>query len=272
MQMRTKQKAFTLIELMVVIAIIGLLISIATPALSRAMQHGRAMKSSNNLRSWGQGTMLYVTESNDLLPWEGYKTANRMGDNMNEPTWWANAIPERLGEATYKMHYEQGMELQSPNPVPMPGDESIFCDPSADPPTQAPYNGGGVKFFFCYVPNSQLNNTFDGDEEYKQGLPFGIIRKPSDTVLMLEMRANRDELPEDDPFYWKTLNRHRCDWKRFGARHLGGGHIVFGDGHIRRVLNHVVTTNQQLTRDPDEPSGNWNRSNLIWDPQGPAYD
>jgi prepilin-type N-terminal cleavage/methylation domain-containing protein/prepilin-type processing-associated H-X9-DG protein len=269
--MNKRTRGFTLVELMVVIAIIALLMSIAAPALNRVLKQGRAMKSSDNVRSWGQGALLYATESNDLLPWEGYKTANRMGDNMADPNWWANAIPERLGQPTYKELYDEGIEMDKPNVVPMPEDGTIFCDPAANAPTNAPYTGGGKHFFFCYVPNSQLNNTFVNDDMHL-GVPIGIMRKPSQTAMMIEMRTDRDELAPDDPFYFKSLNRHRADWKRFAARHLGGGHIAFGDGHVERKSNYKVTTNLQGSRDPDHPGGDWNANGVIWDPQGPAID
>jgi len=60
--LRKRRSAFTLIELLVVVAIIALLISILLPTLSRAKQQTRALKCLGNLRSLGQGVMVYVTE------------------------------------------------------------------------------------------------------------------------------------------------------------------------------------------------------------------
>ena len=55
--------AFTL----VVIAIIGLLISILLPSLSNARQQARAAKCLSNLRVLGQGLNIYVSEYRDVL-------------------------------------------------------------------------------------------------------------------------------------------------------------------------------------------------------------
>jgi prepilin-type processing-associated H-X9-DG protein len=92
------------------------------------------------------------------------------------------------------------------------------------------------------------------------------------TVLMLEMRANRNELPASDPFYGSDLSRHRTDWKRFAARHFKGGHMLYADGHVGWMLNDEATTNVQGNRDPNCAGGDWNTPKLVWDPLGPATD
>ena len=60
--------AFTLLELLVVVAVIGLLISILLPALSSARTQARAAKCLANLHVLGQGLVLYVDENRDVLP------------------------------------------------------------------------------------------------------------------------------------------------------------------------------------------------------------
>jgi prepilin-type N-terminal cleavage/methylation domain-containing protein/prepilin-type processing-associated H-X9-DG protein len=64
-----KQKqAFTLVELLVVIGIIALLISILLPALNRARAAANTIKCSSNLRSIGQGFMMYESTFKGVLP------------------------------------------------------------------------------------------------------------------------------------------------------------------------------------------------------------
>jgi len=48
-----RRKAFTLIELMVVISVIGLLMALLLPALSRARRQARAVVCQGNLHQWG---------------------------------------------------------------------------------------------------------------------------------------------------------------------------------------------------------------------------
>ncbi|MCH2148341.1 MAG: prepilin-type N-terminal cleavage/methylation domain-containing protein [Phycisphaerales bacterium] len=62
--MKTKKRGFTLVELMVVVAIIALLMGLLLPALSSAMATARAKKDSANLRGLGQGMASYGSDYN----------------------------------------------------------------------------------------------------------------------------------------------------------------------------------------------------------------
>lgn len=63
-----ERRGFTLIELLVVISIIALLIGITFPALGQARESGRRTKCAANLRSIGQGFVMYMNDSKGLFP------------------------------------------------------------------------------------------------------------------------------------------------------------------------------------------------------------
>ncbi len=61
--------SFTLIELLVVVAIIAVLVSILLPSLNLARELSRSLVCLSQLRTIGQGVLMYAQEENDMLPY-----------------------------------------------------------------------------------------------------------------------------------------------------------------------------------------------------------
>jgi prepilin-type N-terminal cleavage/methylation domain-containing protein/prepilin-type processing-associated H-X9-DG protein len=72
-------RAFTLVELLVVIGIIALLISIILPALGKARESANTVKCASNLRCVGQGLTMYIATYKGTLPVSYYHEGMSMG-------------------------------------------------------------------------------------------------------------------------------------------------------------------------------------------------
>ncbi len=66
------RRAFTLIELMVVVAVIGLLVGILMPALGNARTQARRAACSSNLRQIGMGLQIYLSGNHDRFPYASF--------------------------------------------------------------------------------------------------------------------------------------------------------------------------------------------------------
>ncbi len=71
-----KKKAFTLLELLVVIVIIGILAAILVPAIGRAREGARRAQCANNLRQIGIAWYLYLDDHDECSPQYGVNAKN----------------------------------------------------------------------------------------------------------------------------------------------------------------------------------------------------
>ena len=58
--MSSRRRAFTLVELLVVVGIVTVLIAVLLPALARVREHANRIKCAANLRSIGQAMLMYT--------------------------------------------------------------------------------------------------------------------------------------------------------------------------------------------------------------------
>jgi len=83
MHKQKNKSGFTLVELLVVISIIALLVSILMPALGSARKQAMQLVCATNLRSLGQGIVMYSDENDGRLPMNFYQDLDTRRDGSN---------------------------------------------------------------------------------------------------------------------------------------------------------------------------------------------
>jgi prepilin-type N-terminal cleavage/methylation domain-containing protein/prepilin-type processing-associated H-X9-DG protein len=66
--MKRADKAFTLVELLVVISIIAMLLAILMPALAKVREQGRAIVCASNIKNYGPCLIMYAQDNNGKCP------------------------------------------------------------------------------------------------------------------------------------------------------------------------------------------------------------
>lgn len=102
--LRRSARAFTLVELLVVIGIIAVLISILLPALGQVREKSRQTKCLSNLRQLAMAAIAYTSENNGAMPGRGGSgmQLNNPGDPTSTFDWisWQHARDPITGTAS----------------------------------------------------------------------------------------------------------------------------------------------------------------------------
>ncbi len=240
------ESAFTLVELLVVIAVIAILGALLTPALARAKCKARQVECINRMRQWTMAFKLYTDDNNGSLPREGYHSygdtfLNNWGQvySTQSADVWYNALPPYLHRRTAASYFWPSEHRPD---IYLSG--SFFHCPSARIPKAAlgRYSPYAYPFdLFSLAMNSKLIEA-----PHIPTTKFGRIesRKPAQTVLYLDGLLD-DEKPVYTTQAYSERGQPAVYATRFaGNRHGRSGNLSFGDGHVETMPGvKVVATN-----------------------------
>lgn len=98
-RLRLQWRAFTLIEMLVVVSILAILASLLLPVINKGKDRGQRIVDLNNLRQLILTTHMYATEHADVLPWPNWL----WGDGPERAGWLYRLDRTAVGPARYKV-------------------------------------------------------------------------------------------------------------------------------------------------------------------------
>ena len=222
---------FTIVELLVVIAVIAILATLVLPALHRAKARSRGTQCMNNLRQFGWALQMYTDDHDDFLPYnmglDGTKKTVANGTYLN---WVNNVMSWELDSDNTNTAL---LTVGGLGPY-FSGETSVFRCPE-DNALSAIQRGAGWPFRVRSISmNAMLGNAgeflADGvntnNPTYKQFFKMSEIPDPSRIFAFVE------EHPDSIKDGYFVNRFHYYEWIDLPASyHNGGGYFTFADGH-----------------------------------------
>jgi len=284
MRRHLRRRAFTLVELLVVIGIIALLVSILLPTLNRAREAANKVKCLSNLRQMGQANAMYVSQ------WKGWAVPAIMGNGKD--TFPGTTIKVRAAwhnNNAFRRNLNVGEWVPKNNQKDrMP--DGLLC-PSAWQARQ--FNnkqGGQINHSYGYnvrhlnyapkplIVTLPKASTWNNSTEFA-GIKANRIKSPSNKIQFMDSMTNTVQ-PQHSNHYYRIKGyedfkdgadsdganeatycayRHGRDKKSDSAQI----NVVFWDGHAETMKRSDVAA----VRKPQEPAnanGPVNNRTVAW--------
>lgn len=214
MHRHDRDNAFTLVELLVVVAIIGALLAISAPAMVGVMGQARLAQCQHNHHQMIQAVASYVVENNNYYTFPNWLWPETAGW-WTDPGWLYDITNLRNGHGNFVLEDIQGGALWK-----YLGEYSIYRCPAEE----EPYTRGSSNHITSYLMNGAVTNY----GHYTEGkvvlfrLTDMLGKQGSQGVLIWEAH-------EDWGSYWNdgssTPNQGLTD------RHGDGATVGMLDGH-----------------------------------------
>jgi prepilin-type N-terminal cleavage/methylation domain-containing protein/prepilin-type processing-associated H-X9-DG protein len=224
-------RAFTLAELLVVMAIMAILASLLIPAMRQAREKSKGTYCLNNLRQLGLAIQLYAGDYDDALPYnmgkQGIDETVASGEYLN----WANDVMSwELDSYNTNTHL---LSVGGLGPY-VGGVAKMFKCPSDTTLSQVQKHAGWRERVRSFSMNAMVGDAREFMSEfsntnnpgYRQFLRLSEVPQPSRIFALIE--EHPDSI--NDGYF---LNRYsQREWIDLPASyHNGGANLAYIDGH-----------------------------------------
>ena len=258
-----KLRAFTLIELLTVIAIIAILAAILLPALANSRERANRIACSSNLRQWGLALNMYLDDNRLVFPdfsIPGTAAGAPPGYSQDKINWsdltafaaagsgnsaWFNALPPYVSQKPLGQY--------AASPANFVNSRNIFRCPTARflPQEVNPL----MRVAFSYGINFRGTNGL-----VPAAAPFraSVVRHSSAFVFFSDARANSHEVPFYGSNPLSDLGAPRGSLNHLSSRHDAGANLTFLDGHAAYFrYTYLAYPKGTKIGDPGNPDVNW---------------
>ena len=223
-----KRRAFTLMEMLVAIAILAVLVALAFPALNAARDRTHVAGCLNNLRQIGVAALAYAGDNNGYLPQgDTPKTTPGTGNLV-----WPYKIAPYLGIKDFaKTYQDAALARRSPFACPAEKDFSAAAAP-----------------WIHYSLTRHLNERIFGD---LSRVPLAAIRSPSKWMIVSDSFKSWNLLTDSAG---KMTNEQGVT-----RRHRGIPNFLYADGHAAPFTKPILGESDPGGQDPFYRA--------LWDPR-----
>lgn len=207
--------AFTLVELLVVVAIIGILAALGIPLVKSMIEKGNSAKCVNNLRQIGVAIVQFTVDNDGYLPYSYSPTVPGGQDSFSG---YNAALPQLLNVGVNSRAF----------------------------PTSGDYNKPTARHPFNCPSCKTASRTYTANEG-AMGATFDLVRYPqrklnalsdvSKLVLIADDTAGDPAPNNTGPDYFNDTDY----LTKIGMRHSGKANILFADFHIEAISKTELT-------------------------------
>jgi prepilin-type N-terminal cleavage/methylation domain-containing protein/prepilin-type processing-associated H-X9-DG protein len=265
-----KRQAFTLIELLIVIAVIAILMAILMPALNLARDQGRKIKCAGNLRTLGIANNLYAANNDD------WAIPCRFTGSQGTILWTANTqFRKYIG---YEGEDPGLSVVQTPEKYKCPSDRqkawahAYAVETGSTTGTLVSY-GYNIEDWYPSVGQASWDATLQmAVIGYKQS----SIKQPAEKLQFNEAQDWWSKWRGADYLHgWDVLGQYGTvqQYKDAGCggptmyRHNQAANLAFYDGHVETMHKSKVWIPEDADQKPYRP-GMWVVKQDIWEKNG----